>query len=282
MRIYYNEFDPAKVRLLKLLMDSGELPFGDIDGRSIDDVDESDLIGYDQCHFFAGVGAWAVAVKDLEFRGTVWTGSCPCQPFSQGGLKKGVEDERHLFPRWHHLIKQRKPAIVFGEQVASELGRAWLDAVRASLESAGYSFAASILPAASVGAPHDRPRTYFVSVENSYSARGLRTVRTPSDFGWKAAKRRNSGDGMRVQKKSSDSGVRVPVLGDLWGNPRYIEARIGVLRQIQPGLVPVVNGVPQQLGVSSGTLIKAFGDAIVLPLAREFVLSAHEAICECS
>jgi DNA (cytosine-5)-methyltransferase 1 len=127
-------------------------------------VQPSDLRGYTQAHFFAGLGGWAYALRlagwpdDRE----VWTGSCPCQPFSDAGKRKGTADERHLWPDFHRLIAECSPATVFGEQVASKDGLAWLDTVSTDMENAGYAFGAADLCAAGVGAPHIRQRLWFV------------------------------------------------------------------------------------------------------------------------
>jgi hypothetical protein len=52
----------------------------------------------------------------------IWTGSCPCQPFSAAGKGGGFADERHLWPAFHWLIEQCRPELVLGEQVASKDG----------------------------------------------------------------------------------------------------------------------------------------------------------------
>ena len=161
---YYNEFGPYAAQWLRNLIAAGHLPRGDVDERSIVDVAPSDLVGYTQCHFFAGIGGWSLALRlagwpdDRE----AWTGSCPCQPFSVIGKKRGVEDERHLWPNFFGLIEVRRPATVYGEQVASKDGRDWLVGVRADLESAGYAVGAADLCSAGVSAPHIRQRIYWV------------------------------------------------------------------------------------------------------------------------
>lgn len=61
--IYYNEFDPKVVDLLWELIDMGMIGRGIVDDRSIIDVDYRDLYGFDQHHFFAGIGGWSYALR---------------------------------------------------------------------------------------------------------------------------------------------------------------------------------------------------------------------------
>lgn len=118
-RAYYNEIDPFAVQWLRELIRRGLVQDGDVDDRSIKDVSPSDLDGYAQCHFFAGIGVWSYALKSAGWDENVkvWTGSCPCQPFSSAGSRKGIEDERHLWPDWFRLIEKCKPDVILGEHV---------------------------------------------------------------------------------------------------------------------------------------------------------------------
>ncbi len=163
-KAYYNEFDPYAAAWLRNLIAEGLIAPGDVDERSIADVRPSDLADYDQCHFFAGIGGWSLALRlaGVPDNFPIWTGSCPCQPFSAAGKRAGFTDERHLWPHFHHLISVCKPAIVAGEQVASRDGLGWLDLVRADLEGEGYAVGAADLCAAGVGAPHIRQRLYWI------------------------------------------------------------------------------------------------------------------------
>jgi DNA (cytosine-5)-methyltransferase 1 len=162
---YYNEIDPYPAQWIRNLIAAGHLPPGDVDERSIEDVRPSDLGGYRNCHFFAGIGVWALALRNARWPDDrqIWTASCPCQPFSTAGKGAGFADARHLWPALHYLIEECRPAIVVGEQVASPNVNPWLDLVQTDLEGLDYGFAATAFPAASIGAPHIRDRTYWMA-----------------------------------------------------------------------------------------------------------------------
>lgn len=168
---YYNEIDPFAAAWLRELIKADYIPQGEVDERSIADVRPSDLAGYTQCHFFAGIGGWSLALQLAKWPSSkpVWTGSCPCQPFSAAGKETGITDERHLWPDWFHLIQSAKPfeVPIFGEQVDSKGGQKWLDIVFDDLQAVGYSVWPFVLPAACVGAPHARHRLYFVADTDS-------------------------------------------------------------------------------------------------------------------
>lgn len=164
-RAYYNEIDPYAAEWLRNLIHAGLIAPGDVDERSIVEVQPADLRGYTQCHFFAGIGGWSLALRAAGWSDerAVWTGSCPCQPFSSAGKQAGESDERHLWPEFLRLIAERRPPVVFGEQVASRLGRGWLSGVRADLEALGYGVGAADLCATGAGAPHIRQRLWWVA-----------------------------------------------------------------------------------------------------------------------
>ncbi|WP_228368203.1 DNA cytosine methyltransferase, partial [Klebsiella pneumoniae] len=162
------EIDPFAAQWLRNLIDAGHIAPGIVDERSIEDVTPSDLRGFTQCHFFAGIGVWSYALRRAGWRDDqpVWTGSCPCQPFSEAGKGNGFADERHLWPAWQWLIEQCRPAAVFGEQAASKNAEPWIELVSSDLEGMGFAFGALAFPSAGVGAPHIRDRTYFVAYAN--------------------------------------------------------------------------------------------------------------------
>ena len=176
--IYYNELEPFAARWLENLAEAGHIPAGRVDDRSIADVRAADLEGVTQAHFFAGIGGWprALSLAGWPEDRPVWTGSCPCQPFSSAGKGKGAADKRHLWPAWYPLIAEHRPPVIFGEQVAGPIARAWIDAVSADLEELGYAVGAADLCAAGVGAPHIRQRLFWCALADTNQER-LREAR---------------------------------------------------------------------------------------------------------
>lgn len=165
MAAYYNEIDPYAAEWLRNLIKSGLICDGEVDTRSIVDVQPNDIRHFTQCHFFAGIAGWSHALRlagwsdDRE----IWTGSCPCQPFSVAGQGKGTDDPRHLWPHFFRLIRGCRPPVVMGEQVAGAAGYGWLDGVRHDLEGEDYSCQGVDIAACSVNAPHIRQRLYWAA-----------------------------------------------------------------------------------------------------------------------
>jgi len=162
---YYNEIDPFAAQWLRNLIAGGHIAPGEVDERSIEDVTPDDLRGFNQCHFFAGIGVWSHSLRLAGWPDNkpVWTGSCPCQPFSAAGKGDGFRDERHLWPAFFHLISECRPQHVFGEQVAAGNANAWFDLVQADLEGMEYAFGLVPFTSAGIGAPHIRERAYWVA-----------------------------------------------------------------------------------------------------------------------
>lgn len=184
MTAYYNEINPTAAQWLRNLIADGHIAPGVVDERSIEDVTPDELRGFTQCHFFAGVGVWSYALRLAGWPDNkpVWTGSCPCQPFSQAGKGAGFDDERHLWPAFFHLISECRPGVIFGEQVASKDGLAWIDLVQTDLEATNHASGAVDFCSAGLGAPHIRQRLYWVA--DSSSINDYKQFNRADERGW--------------------------------------------------------------------------------------------------
>lgn len=231
-KIYYNEIEPFACFWLENLMKDGFIAEGQIDNRSIRDIQSEDLEGYTQCHFFAGIGVWSYALRQAGWSDDrpIWTGSCPCQPFSQAGLHKGDKDDRHLWPEFYRLIKECRPSAIIGEQVSGKGGFQFIDLLQTNLEEENYSATAVDLGAHSVGTSHSqgyhkRQRLYWVAENLGHSAeigRG-RWTKECGDHKWESGESvQGNGNAIRNQ-----SGRRVEVDSGIVDNPNDQRVRSG-------------------------------------------------------
>lgn len=131
-----------------------------------------------------------------EWKGKVdvLTGGFPCQPFSSAGQRLGADDDRYLWPEMLRAIRQIQPSFVIGENVAGILSMVQpceavkvgcttslfdegddiyrkeqqfvVETVCTDLEREGYSVQPFVIPACSVGAPHQRDRVWFLARRN--------------------------------------------------------------------------------------------------------------------
>lgn len=295
MPIYFNEFDKYPAGWLANLW-----PEATTDTRSVCDVQPSDVQGYTRVHLFAGIGGWELALRlagwpeDRE----VWTGSCPCQPFSQAGQQKAEADSRHLWPEFLRLVAVQRPATIFGEQVASKLGREWLARVRTDLEALGYAVGCADLCAASQGAPHIRQRLYWVAdakrdagkpggaTDEPGSGNETETAGPYAELGRcgdvggmdNAEHPRLEGhaghgdDGDQPGWLHSHTAGSAPTTSHPgWGNT-WLPCLDGKERRVEPGTFPLAHGVPGRVGQ-----LRAYGNAVVPQVAASFV----KAFLEC-
>ena len=278
MAAYYNEHDPFAAAWIRKLIRAGHIVPGEVDERSIEDVLPSELRGFTQCHFFAGIGVWSYALRQAGWPDDreVWTGSCPCQPFSAAGKRGGVADERHLWPAFYHLIRECSPRVVFGEQVASKDGLAWFSTVSADLEAARYAIGGVDLCAAGFGAPHIRQRLYLVAdadrtgTSKEWQQRGGEFLQSCED--------ESAGIGM-ADSEHAEWGTERGILGEaygrdgfgggrdsFWRSTEWIPCRDGKYRPIEPGSSPLATGITNRVGK-----LRGYGNALCAPVAQGFI-----------
>lgn len=239
---YYNEWDKPTAAWLQELINQGLIPNGHIDTRSIADVQPGDLSGYTQCHFFAGIGGWPLALQLTGWPRTrpVWTASFPCQPVSVAGAKLGSADERYLLPVGVELIRRCKPTVVFGEQVPNV---EWIDAAWDAMERSNYTFWPEIRRTDSVGAFQERRRVYWYATSNTNGKR------QPQPWQHKQNAKRYAAHEFREADRLIDA-FRRKALPFLCSRHYGVSGRVGEL------------------------CCKGFGNAIVPQVAAEFI-SAH-------
>lgn len=280
---WYNEIDSYCVAWLRALVAADELPAGTIDARPIETLSADDVSGRGHRHFFAGIGGWPLALRlaGVPDDATVWSGSCPCQPFAHVSRRtnRGFDDPRHLWPAWHRLIDQCRPPVVVGEQVASVDGVLWFAHVQADLERSGYAVVAADLPAAGVGAPHLRQRLFFAA----------RRLADPD------------ADDVRWLRSIHPGGQGARLRHDAWTETHWPSFVDGVHRPIESRAAQVADGIPG-LVESTGAVtwlpgqrddgavmplidfefpgrseqIGRYGNGIVIPLAATFARAALE------
>ena len=251
---FYNEIDPYCAQWLRNLIDAGHIAPGVVDERSIEDIAPNELREYTQVHCFAGIGVWSYALRLAGWPDDrpVWTGSCPCQPFSSAGKGHGFADERHLWPAWHHLIRECRPSVVFGEQVENAITHGWVDLVATDLESCGYAFGAIGVPAAAVS-DHSRERVWFVAdadlpIENQWAPSGEQSL-------------------CHQDARTSDR-----------SNVRLIRCSDGLVRAAEPGAQPLAHGIAKRMDK-----LRAYGNAINAEVAAAVIgayMQRGEAVME--
>jgi DNA (cytosine-5)-methyltransferase 1 len=261
-RDYYNENDPFAAQWLREMIGLGVIPPGVVDDRSIKDVTAHDLEGFRHCHFFAGIGGWAYAGRLAEWPDDLplWTGSCPCQPFSTAGQGRGHDDPRDLWPHFFRLIRARRPARVVGEQVAGKAGLGWLDRVRADLAREGYAGRGVDIPACAVDAPILRQRLWWVALAGADGDRSGWWAGEPAGH---LSARTTAGWSQSVHRLTHGD---APRRFSAWRNAVAILGDDGRRRRAQPGVPLLAHGVRARVPKWRG-----FGNAINPVLATEIL-----------
>lgn len=143
-RVFANDFDKDAQAVFKLNL-------GEIDGRDIRIIPSEDIPDCD-----------------------ILTAGFPCQPFSNAGNRKGIDDERgNLYLECLRIIKDKRPKVIVFENVKGLLstrladGMKVVDHIRLDLESTGYEVNYKLVNASDYGVPQNRERVIIVGVQSS-------------------------------------------------------------------------------------------------------------------
>lgn len=291
---YYNDNEPFAAEWLRHLVGAKHIGEGIVDDRPIQEVEPSRFKKFTRCHFFAGIAGWELALQLAGWPADipVWTGSCPCQPFSAAGKREGSKDKRDLWPVWFNLIRECLPPAIFGEQVASRLGREWLARVFADLEALGYRVAAANLCAASLGAPHIRQRLFWVAdAKRQRNERWRETGILPSSSekvevalqkrergrdaychsGSDGGLAESAGEQMGTSGQPRENGIGEG--SNPWSDSIWLPCSDRNQRRTQRGIHPLAHGFPGRVGQ-----LRAYGNSIVPQVAAVFIKAFMESM----
>lgn len=149
-------------------------------------------------------GPWAGRVDII-------TAGFPCQPFSAAGSRRGVDDDRWLWPSIRRVICDVGPRFVFLENVP-QLVRLGLPHVLADLAELGFDAEWGLCSAAEVGAPHKRDRFWLLG-HSGGERRSEVTRGAPGDEGadgWRS-------DGADVADGAGEDVAHTASIGDAPG-----------------------------------------------------------------
>lgn len=154
---------------------------------------------------------------------TVLSGGDPCQPHSVAGIRKGIADDRYLWPEMYRFIQETEPDWVINENVAGSISNGVALKKIYDLESAGYDAQAFLIPDYSVGAYDERYRVFIVANTTRKRREGILC-----------------NNNVRFLKTS---GQMRKIALDAQGNPfDEFEKRVG-----QPAIFGVDNGIPSRV-----------------------------------
>ena len=187
-------------------------------------------------HHFPGVPNYGDVTK-LDFTSIepvdVLTGGYPCQPFSHAGLRKGTDDDRHLWPHVLRAIREMGPRLAILENVRGHLSLGF-DTVLADLASVGWSARWGVVRASDAGAPHQRARLFIVAYPDES---GL-PLSQPQPWGEEPGQRDHAS--VRTLPASQDRGPVADASGERHG------------RGQDAGMVGRLGATPESIGRKAG------------------------------
>lgn len=97
-------------------------------------------------------------------KANVIIGGPPCQPFSVGGLQRGLQDSRDGFPAFISAVRRLRPDLWIFENVRGLFykNKWYLELILDELKSLGYVVEINLLNAVNYGVPQNRERVIVV------------------------------------------------------------------------------------------------------------------------
>ena len=183
------------------------------------------------------------------------TAGYPCQPFSHAGQRKGIEDERHIWPYIKEGIGILQPSLVILENVRGHLSLGFKEVIQ-DLASIRYDAVWTVVRASDVGAPHQRARLFIIAYPNS----GIRGVSSSDKKNIESSDSARKGlEGSfhkehRFECRSEMQMRRTPNALDLDGklNPVFVEYMMGL-----------PEGWVTSLPISRAQKLKMLGNGVV-------------------
>jgi len=182
----------------------------------------------------------------------VISGGFPCQPFSIAGKRRGTDDDRHLWDQMLRAISDVSPSWVVGENVLGIVN--WskglvFEQVCLDLETEGYEIQPFVLPAASVGAPHQRYRVWFVAAKNTNTNGRHNINREEESDIWKF---RNISTGNSERIRSNNAKTWTTANSGLLGQTERQEQAVGIDELCNERIIADTNGERGKGGSNDG------------------------------
>ena len=180
-------------------------------------------------------------------------GGVPCQPASYAGRRRGVQDNRWLWPEAFRIVRNVKPTWCLFENVRGltslEQGVVF-DSLLSELASFGYEVQTFIVPACAVDAPHRRDRVWILGHSTSEAVPNADAAGQPD------RSEQHRGTSASIGAGISGTGGRGIVSCDIAVNCGHWP--------VEPAVGRVANGIPNRVD-----RLEALGNAVVPQVVTE-------------
>jgi len=213
----------------------------------------------------------------------ILTAGYPCQPFSHAGYRKGIDDERHIFPYILEAISILRPRWVILENVRGHLSLG-LKEVLAGLTSIGYDAKWQVVRASDVGAPHQRARIFIIAYPNDIRQNRWIDSRHQEKQPWIEGNEISTSNSISELKPSNETmqkmGRKFTARCDM--HLQDIPNALDQQEKLNPIFVEYMMGLPKgwvtETGLSRAQQLKMLGNGVVpqqAELALELLLTRH-------